>query len=176
MERPYLIISVVVTILGIAFTIYPQSITLHLAPEQVTLWEDTIQGISYNFDSGEVMIDEGISPYVSVWSENDVTLNTSFYLSGMGLTETFNITANPSEYLLPGEGTWSIQITGNIVEGTVETVNAGFYYLRLLEPERITYYPYRFFGYGMTAIGLMATLVIYGRIAKKQSPATDSGK
>ena len=173
MERPYLIISVVVTILGIAFTIYPQSITLHLAPEQVTLWEDTIQGTSYNFDSGEVMIDDGISPYVSVWSENDVTLNTSFYLSGRDLTETFNITANPSEYLLPGEGTWSIQVTGNIVEGTVETVNAGFYYLRLLEPEHITYYPYRFFGYGMTAIGLMATLVIYGKITKKQRPVTE---
>jgi hypothetical protein len=172
MERPYLIISVVVAILGIAFTIYPQSITLHLAPEQVTLWEDTLQGTSFNFDTGEFTIDDGVSPYVSVWSEGAVTLDTSFYLTGMDISEVFNITDNPSEYLLPGEGTWSIQITGNIVEGTVETVNAGFYYLRPLEPERITYYPYRFFGYGMTAIGLMATLVIYGRITKKRRPET----
>ena len=173
MEKPYLIISVVVTILGIVFTIYPQTITLHLAPEQVTLWEDTLQGINFDFDTGEVTIEDGVSPYVSVWSESEVDLNTSFYLTGMGMSETFNITANPSEYLLPGEGTWSLEIRGNIVEGTDETVNAGFYYLRPLEPERITYYPYRFFGYGMTAIGLMATLIIYGRITKKQSPATD---
>jgi len=156
-----------------AFTIYPQSITLHLAPEQVTLWEDTLQGTSYNFDTGEVTIEEGISPYVKVWSEDAVTLNTSFYLTGMGITDVFNITDNPSEYLLPGEGIWSIQITGNIIEGTIGTVNAGFYDLRLLEPEHITYYPYRFFGYGVTAIGLMASLVIYDRIVKKQNTATE---
>ena len=110
MEKPYLIISVVVTILGIVFTIYPQTITLHLAPEQVTLWEDTLQGINFDFDTGEVTIEDGVSPYVSVWSESEVDLNTSFYLTGMGMSETFNITANPSEYLLPGEGTWSLEI------------------------------------------------------------------
>ena len=173
MKRPFIIISLVVTILGIAFTVLPQNISIHLAPEQVTLWEDSLQGTSYNFDTGEVTIEEGISPYVKVWSEDAVTLNTTFYLTGMGLSEIFNITENPSEYLLPGEGTWNIQIAGNIIEGTIETVNAGFYYLRLLEPERITYYPYRFFGYGMTAIGLMASLEIYGRIVKKQSPVTE---
>lgn len=173
MEKPYLVISVVVTILGLAFTIYPQSITLHLAPEQVTLWEETLQGTSYQFDTGEFTIDEGISPYVKVWSDDSVTLNTTFYLIGIGITDVFNITDNPSEYLLPGEGTWSIKIKGKIVEGTVETVKAGFYYLRLLEPEHITYYPYRFFGYGMTAIGLMASLVIYGKIVKKQRTETE---
>jgi hypothetical protein len=168
MQKPYLIISVVVTIVGMAFIVLPQSINIHLAPEQVILWEDSLQGTNYSFATGEYSIDDGVSPYVKVWSLEAVSLNTTFYLSGMGVTERFNITENPSEYLLPGEGTWSIEITGNIVEDTEETVYAGFYYLRPLEPERITYYPYKFFGYGMTAIGVMATLVIYARSTKKE--------
>ena len=173
MKRPYLVITIVVTVLGIAFTVLPQSITVHLAPEQVTIWEDSLTGTSFSFATGEQSIDDGISPFVTVWSEGSVTLNTTFSLSGMDMTEIFNITENPSEYLLPGEGTWNIEITGNVVEGTEETVNAGFYYLRLLEPERITYYPYRFFGYGMTAIGLMATLVIYGKMKKETGSAIE---
>ena len=168
MKRPYLLISLVVTVLGMAFTVLPQSINIHLAPEQVTLWEDTMNGTTYSYTTGEYTIDDGFSPYVKVWSEGSVTLNTSFYLTGMGITETFNVNENPSEFLLPGEGTWSVEITGNIIEGTGEIVYAGFYYLRPLEPERITYYPYRFFGYGMTVIGVMATLVIYGRSTKNK--------
>ena len=170
MKHPYIIVTLSVTVLGLAFTILPSTITVHLGPEQVTIWEDSLHGTSFIFTTGDRSFEDGMSPYVKVWSEASVTLNTTFHLSGMGITETFNITENPSEYLLPGEGTWSIDITGNIVEGTEETINAGFYYLRLLEPERITYYPYRFFGYGMTAIGVMATLVVYGRTIKKEEP------
>lgn len=173
MKQPYLIITVIVTLLGMTFTVLPQTITVHLSPEQVTIWEDSVTGTIFSFATGEQSIDDGVSPYVTVWSEGSVTLNTTFHLSGMDMTETFNITDNPSEYLLPGEGTWNIEITGNVVESTEETVNAGFYYLRLLEPERITYYPYRFFGYGMTAIGLMATLVLYGRRKREVMAVTE---
>ena len=173
MKQPYLIITVIVTLLGMAFTVLPQTITVHLSPEQVTIWEDSLTGTTFSFETGEQSIDDGVSPFVTVWSEDSVTLNTTFNLSGMEMTDTYNITENPSEYLLPGEGTWNIEITGNVVEGTEETVNAGFYYFKLLEPERITYYPYRFFGYGMTAIGLMATLVLYGRRTKELMAATE---
>ena len=169
MHRPFLIITVVVTVLGVVFMFMPQSFTVHLAPEQVTLWEDSAVGNVFDFDTGEHSVLDGVSPYVTVWSEDEFTLNTTFHLTGMDMTDTINITDNPSEYLLPGEGTWRIQATGNTVEGSEATIYAGFYYLRPLEPERITYYPYRNFGYGVTAIGVIASLVIIARSSREES-------
>ena len=169
MQRNYLTISAIVTIIGVAFIFFPATYTINLAPEQVTLWEDTIRaqqglhGTVFSFDTGEQIVVEGVYPYVKVWSDEAVMLNTTFSFTGESETESFTMTDNPFEYLLPGEGTWSIQVEGNVIEGTVVDVNAGFYYLRLLEPEHITYYPYRFFGYGMTVIGIIASLVIYFR-------------
>jgi len=49
-------------------------------------------------------------------------------------------------------------------------VNAGLYTLRSLPPDYITYYPYRFFGYGMAVIGGLASLVFYLRGEKETSP------
>ena len=160
-------VSIVVAVLGVAFIFLPQSIQIHRSPEQVTLWEDAAIGADYMFDTGEHEIENGFSPYVKVWSLEAVTLNTSFKLTGVGFTEIFNVSDNPTEYILPGEGVWSIQISGNILEGDYVAVNAGFYYFRLIDPERVRYYPYRFFGYGMTAIGVMASLIIYAGIIKK---------
>lgn len=172
MQKQYLIISIAVTLLGIAFTVYPQHIDINLAPEHITLWEDSSIGTSFNFNTGEHSIDDGIYPIAKVWSEDSVTLNTTFHLSGMNLSETFNVSDNPSQYHLPGEGTWNIVITGNIPENTEETVYAEVYYLRLLEPERVTYYPYKFFGYGMTAIGLITSLVI-NKGSTRKKPTTE---
>lgn len=169
MHRSYLIITVVVAVLGVAFMLLPQSFTVYLAPEQIILWEDSVQGNMYNFDTGEISIIEGVSPYVKVWSESNVILNTTFYTTEMNITDRVNSKDNPSEYLLPGIGTWRVQASGNIVEGNETTIYAGFYYLRLREPETITYYPYRYFGYGMTGIGVMASLVIFARSSREES-------
>lgn len=168
MRKNYLTITIVVTIIGIVFVFLPQTYTIHLAPEQVTLWEDTATGTTYSFNTGIQSINYGISPTVKVWSNDMVTLNTSFIVTGMDETIPWNITDNPTELWLPGEGDWSIEITGNVVEGESTEINAGFYYLRPLEPETVTYYPYRYFGYGMMAIGLVASLVVYMRTKRSK--------
>ena len=163
MKRNYLTITAIVTVLGVAFIFLPASYTIHLAPEQVTLWEDTTTGTDYSFNTGPQSVDDGVSPYIKVWSDTTNTMNTSFIITGMGETMQENNTYNPAEILLPGPGEWTAEITGNIIEGTSAEINAGFYYLRPLEPEVVTYYPYRYFGYGMTLIGLISSLIIYTR-------------
>jgi hypothetical protein len=156
-----------VSILGIAFMFLPQSIQVQLPPEQETLWEDEIRGSVYRFEPGELSIVDGVSSYVKVWSEESITLNTTFYLIFGELNESVNIIDNPTKHSLPGEGAWSIQITGNIVEETEALIYASTYYLIFPEPTRITFYPYRYFGYGMTMIGVMASLAIYAGSIKK---------
>jgi len=168
MQRNYLTISILVTVLGVAFIFLPATYTINLAPEEVTLWEDTVKaqlgqdGAFFSFNTGEQVISAGVYPYVKVWSLDDVSLNTTIILTGADGGE-FQMTDNPSEFILSGEGAVSVQIEGNVVENQEADVNAGLYYLRLLEPEQITYYPYRYFGYGMTVIGAVASLVIYLR-------------
>jgi hypothetical protein len=163
MKRNYLTITAIVTVLGVAFIFLPQTYTINLAPEQVTLWEDTSNGAIYIFNTGTQSVDDGVSPYIEVWSNDMVTLNTTFLITGMGETIPWNTIDNPAEFLLPGPGEWTIEITGNVVEEETTEINAGFYYLRPLEPETIIYYPYRYFGYGMTLIGVISTLVVYLR-------------
>jgi hypothetical protein len=175
MQRTYLTISIIVTILGVAFIFLPATYTINLAPEEVTLWEDTARaqlgpyGAVFSFDTGEKLVADGAYPYVKVWSDEAVTLNTTFIMRGSGGVEAFSMTDNPSECVLSGDGTWSVQIEGSVIENDPVDVNAGFYYLRLLEPEQITYYPYRYFGYGMAAIGAIASLIIY-LSSKSDSP------
>jgi len=76
-------------------------------------------------------------------------------------TSTFdmNFMDTPVQFLLPGEDTYQVRIEGSVVEGRESDVNAGMYFLRPVTPEYYTYYPYRFFGYGMAAIGAIASLV-----------------
>ena len=167
MQRSYLLISVVVSVLGVAFMFLPQSIQFEAPPERETLWEDEVRDSVYRFEPGDLSMVDGVSPFVKVWSEENVKLNTTFYLIVGNLNESVTIIDNPTEYLLPGEGNWSIQITGYIVEESEALIYAGYYYLIFSEPTRITFYPYRYFGYGMTMIGVMASLAIYAVSMKR---------
>ena len=83
MQRNYLNITVIVTIIGAAFIFLPATYEIHMEPELVTLWEDSamaqrsLRETVFSFNTGEHSVDEGISPYVKVWSDEAETLNTT---------------------------------------------------------------------------------------------------
>lgn len=175
MKRNYLPISIVVTVIGLAFILYPQSIEMHITPELVIVWEGTATAggpdYVYSFSPGPKAIEDAMSPHVSVWSNEMVTLNTTFTIKEEGVTIlSLNITDNPSKLLLPGEGTYDVDIAGNVLEGKGAEVYAGIYFLRPVPPEYYMYYPFRFFGYGMAAIGAIASLVFYVKREERGTP------
>jgi len=174
MKPNYLSISIVVTAIGLALILFLQNIEMHIAPELVTVWEQTVTadetllGYMFTFDTGSQTIDDGMSPYVEVWSDEDVTLNTTFTLiENAASTFDMSIMDNPVQFLLQGEDTYQIRIGGTVVEGRETEVNAGMYFLRPVPPEYYAYYPFRFFGYGMAAIGAIASLVFYRKREKQ---------
>ncbi len=174
MKQNYLSVSIVVTVIGLALILFPQNIEMHIAPELVTVWEktvtaeETLLGYRFTFDTGSQTIDDGMSPYVEVWSDEDVTLNTTFTLiENAASTFDMNIMDNPVQFPLPGEDTYQVRIRGTVVEGRETDVNAGMYFLRPVPPEYYTYYPFRFLGYGMAAIGAIASLVFYAKREKQ---------
>ena len=87
MKPNYLSGSIVVTVIGLALILFPQNIEMHIAPELVTVWEktvtaeETLLGYMFTFDTNFQTIDDGMAPYVEVWSDNDVTLNTTLSVS-----------------------------------------------------------------------------------------------
>ena len=169
MQRNYLVVTVLVAVIGVAFIFFPVTYVINLAPEHVTLWMDneTTQlgstGEVFSFDTGTHVVDEGVYPVIEVWSNESVTLATLFILTSGGNSETLNITDNPAQCFLPSSGAWSAHIEGTVSGGDSVNVNAEFYYMRLMEPDHITYFPYRYFGYGMLAVGILASLGIYLR-------------
>lgn len=167
MNRRYLPIGIIVLIIGIGFIILPQNIEMHIAPEQVTVWETSESTTDeYTFNTGQHEIGEAMSPYVKVWTLDDTPLNTTFALIGEEWSEfVLNSTENPAEFFLPSDRTVQVIIQGNVIGGTPVEVNAGLYYLNPLPPEIITYYPYRYFGYGMVIIGVIASIIFYLRKA-----------
>jgi hypothetical protein len=177
MKPNYLSVSIVVTAIGLALILFPQNIEMHIAPERVTVWEktvtaeETLRGYMFTFDTGSQTIDDGMAPYVEVWSDDDVTLNTTFSLMESG-TSTFdmNIMDNRVQFPLPGEDTYQVRIRGTVSEGQETEVYAGMYFLRPVPPEYYSYYPFRFFGYGMAAIGAIASLVFYMKREKETAP------
>ena len=179
MKRNYLSASIFVTVIGLAFILFPQNIEMHIAPELVTVWEGTTtaeksfygSNYDFSFNLGPKDVGDGMSPYVSVWSDEVVMLNTTFTIGEEGVTVfVINITDNPSELLLPGDGIYDVLIEGNVLEETGAEVYAGIYFLRPLPPEYFTYYPYRFFGYGMAVIGALASMIIYLRNRNQTDP------
>lgn len=169
MNRRYLPVGIIVLIIGFGFILLPQKIEMHMAPEMVTVWEDKTTTVDdFTFNTGSQSISGGLSPHIKVWSNDMVTLNTSFGLFTDGESNIImNMTDNPSEFLLPGEGPYHLLINGFVVEGITTEVNTELYYLRPLEPEYMTFYPYRSFGYGMVVIGILASVIFYMRKAPK---------
>jgi len=87
----------------------PQNIEVHIAPELVTVWEEsattenTLGEHGFLFNTGSQTIEEGTSPYVEVWSGDPVALNTTFALLLDGTTPfNMNITDNPATFMIPG--------------------------------------------------------------------------
>lgn len=172
MNRRYLPVGLIVTIIGIAFIFLPQTIEMHIAPELVTVWEtSTTTNGGYSFNTGDQEIGDVMAPHVKVWTEEDVSLNTTFRISGEEWSD-FTVTSldNPAEFMIPGKGTVNVIIEGENLGGTNTEIKTGLYYLNPMEPENITYYPYRSFGYGMLAIGIIASAIFYTRGEKHIGP------
>lgn len=172
MNRRYLPIGIIVLIIGVGFILLPQKIEMHIAPELVTVWETMIPSFGeYSLDTGQHEIGNVMAPYVRLWTNASKEINTTFTLVGEeGDDFTYNTLDNPAEFMLPSDGTVQVLITGEFLEEGSTMVNAGLFYLNPMEPEIITFYPYRFFGYGMVVIGVLASIVFYLRKAPRVNP------
>lgn len=172
--RKYLPITIVVLLLGVGLSLYPENVDIHLADEQVNLWTDTKStsqafygaGQDFSFRTGSLSIDEdGFMPVLKITNSGDAVMNATVVnaLYPEAFAAPMNETGTELTYLLEETGSFDLEVEGfTDADGPVQ-VTAVFFYFRHMQPETFTIFPYRFFGLGMTAVGLLATAIVYTR-------------
>jgi hypothetical protein len=169
MKRNYLPVTVVVLVLGVGLSFIPQTVELRQPDELVTLYNQTatakasVEGEAqeFTFRTGSVETVDGFSPTLILTNSADGGMNAT--VVNLDHPDTIMEYMNESQsvmvYQVEEAGSYDLEIVGLVyVEDPVE-ITAAFIYYRHAPPERYTYYPYRYFGLGMTSVGVVATAV-----------------
>ena len=170
----YLPVTIIVLLLGVGMILYPENIDIHIADEQVTLWTETKStsktfygaGQDFSFSTEPLTMDEdGFLPVLKITNSRDAIMNATVVntLHPDVFAAAMNETGAELTYLLEETGSFDLEIEGFTNADTPIQVTATFFYFRHVPPEMLTLYPYRFFGLGMAAVGLLASAFVYVR-------------
>lgn len=170
----YLPITIIVLLLGVGMILYPENIEIHVADEQVNVWTETKAtsgafygaGQEFSFRTGPLSMDEdGFMPLLKVTNSGDAVMNATIVdaLHSDAFVAAVNETGPELMYLLEENGSFDLEIEGFTDAESLVQVTAVFFYFRHVPPEMMTLYPYRFFGLGMAAVGLLASAFVYVR-------------
>ncbi len=170
----YLPVTIIVLLLGAGMILYPENIEIHIADEQVTLWTETKSTSNafygarqdFSFSTGPLTMDEdGFLPVLKITNSGEAIMNATVVntLHLDAFATAMNETGAELTYLLEETGSFNLEIEGFTNADTPIQVTATFFYFRHVPPEMLTLYPYRFFGLGMAAVGLLASAFVYVR-------------
>ena len=154
--------------------VYPENIEIHIADEQVTLWTETKSTINAFYGAGQdfsfrtgplTMGENGFLPVLKITNSGEAIMNTTVVntLHPDAFAAAMNETGAELTYLLEETGSFDLKVEGYIGSNTPVQVTTTFFYFRHVPPEMLTLYPYRFFGLGMAAVGLLASAFVYVR-------------
>jgi hypothetical protein len=170
----YLPITIIVLLLGIGMILYPENIEIHIADEKVTLWNETRStsdafgeaAQEFSLRTGRLSMDEdGFLPVLKITNNGGAIMNATVVdvLHPDALAAALNETGAELTYLLEETGSFYLEVEGSAESEATVQVTADFFHFRHVPPQMLTLYPYRFFGLGMAAVGLLATAFVYAR-------------
>ena len=165
--------SLAVVVIGVGLFLFPQSIEIHPFPEQVVLWNSSTTSNLvgdehvFSFETTGHSFDDGYSPSIFVYNREGVVMNATISYNNEDLT--LNDTGDQFDFYVPVE-----EDIGFSLEGTVETsepimITAILTYLRPTPSDYMTIYPYRSFGLGMFAVGIIAAGLSFWSLRKKEA-------
>ena len=169
MKRNYLPITVVVLVLGAGLTVIPQTVEINQPDELVTLYnQTTITKVSvddatqeFTFKTGRVEMMDGFSPTLILTNSADGIMNATVVNLDHpnGYIASIDESLSSIVYEIEEAGSYGLEIAGRVYVDEYVEVTAAFIYYRHTPPEHYTYYPYRFFGLGMTSVGIVTTAI-----------------
>lgn len=160
------IISLAILVIGLALTLFPQRIEMHIYPEEVQAWEDSMElggalpepeWVPFEFDTGELSTDEGFDHIIYVANSESVLMNVTFWLveDDGALTDWGSIIDETAMIMPPESTSVRFLISGSAFLDASVTVEAWFQYLRSVPSEYFWVFPYRYPGIAVVAIGLV---------------------
>lgn len=176
MERNYLPVSLAITLIGLALIFLPSKVEVYPMDELVTLWNETAPTIghsetlqSFSFRTGAFSITDGYGPWIEIINMEDGAVNAT--IVNIAEPETMVVPQENASamrtYLVEDSDSYDMEITGLVEAMGQVNVSASFYHWRHTPMDTFVYYPFRFFGLGMTAIGLIATGIFYYMVKKR---------
>jgi hypothetical protein len=120
----------------------------------------------FSFRTGPLSMDEdGFMPVLKITNSGGAVMNATVLntLHPDALATALNETGVELTYLLEETGSFYLEVEGSAESEATVQVTADFFHFRHAPPQMLTLYPYRFFGLGMAAVGLLATAFVYAR-------------
>jgi len=159
-------IGLVILLIGIVLTVFPQRVEMHIQPEQVLIWEDSLEfgedssepeWVPFEFITGELSMSDGFDPMLYVANSASALMNVTFWLveDDGALTDWFSQMDESMMILLPEDSPVSFLIAGSAFLDETVTVEAWAYHLRAVPSEYFWFFPYRLPGIAVAAIGLV---------------------
>jgi hypothetical protein len=111
------------------------------------------------------MDEDGFMPVLKITNSGGAVMNATVVdvLHPDALAAALNETGAELTYLLEETGSFDLEVEGSAESEATVQVTADFFHFRHVPPQMLTLYPYRFFGLGMAAVGLLATAFVYAR-------------
>lgn len=159
-------IGLAILVIGLALILFPQRIEMHIYPEQVQGWEDSLElggalpepeWVPFEFDTGEISTDEGFDHRIYVANSESALMNVTFWLveDDGALTDWGSYIYETAMIMPPERTSVRFLISGGAFLDASVTVEAGLQYLRSVPSEYFWVFPYRYPGIAVAAIGLV---------------------
>lgn len=172
--RTMKILSLVLIAIGAIMIIFPSRVEMHIYPEQVQLWEDSLEigeplqehgWVKFDFVTGELSLDEGIDHILYVTNSESSMMNVTLWIieDDDSLNKVGNYTDDRIWFFPPISTSIRFLINGSAYIDDVVTLDIGIMYLRPVPSEYFWEFPYRFPGIGVVVVGLVVYVFLRQR-------------
>lgn len=159
-------LGILIIAIGAIMIFFPRRIEMHIYPEHVQPWEDSVDvgealqepgWVYFEFLTGDLFIDEGFDHRLYVTNTESATMNVTIWVieEDDSLTDVADYSGEDIWIFPPLGDPIQFLINGSALVDDTVTVDAWLQYLRPVPSEYFWEFPYRTYGIGVAALGLI---------------------
>jgi len=166
-------LAIFIITVGAIMAFFPRRIEMRIYPEHVQPWKDSADvgepleepgWVDFQFVTGDLFIDEGFDHRLYVTNTDSVAMNVTLWVieDDDSLTEEGGYSGDDIWIFPPLGDPIRFLINGSAYVDDTVTVDAWLQYLRPVPSEYFWEFPYRTYGIGVAALGLV--VFVYVRV------------
>jgi len=174
-------LGILIIAIGAILIVFPRRIEMHIFPEQVQPWEDSVDigeplqhtaWVDFEFVTGDLSLDEGFDHRLYVTNTESAMMNMTIWVveDDDSLTEAGDYSGEDVWIFPPVGDPIRFLINGSAYVDDTVTVDAWLQYLRAVPSEYFWEFPYRTHGIGIAALGMV--FFVYVQVRSSQDSDT----